>query len=114
MHLCTNVLLQGLIPKNEKVRRNFSFWLGEKNIFNIAYRRLIDKWLSARYLVTDYFFDISRLFETNRMFYIFELAKNSTVEIQTHPVNRNEYAILISHEYLSILNTLEKGTYASI
>lgn len=114
MHLCANMLLRGIIPKNEKVRRNFSFWLGEKCILNITYRRIIDKWLSARYFITDYFFALSGLIETDHMSHAFELAKNSTVEIEAHPADSRDHAFLMSDEYLAMLNSLEKGTYASI
>ncbi len=38
MHLCANMLLSNLIPAGMKIRRNFSFWPGEKSRFNRAYR----------------------------------------------------------------------------
>jgi len=114
MHLCTNILVDRIIPKNEKIRRNFSFFPGEKDIFNRIYRRLVDRWLSKRYFVTDYFFALSGLLDIDRMLNAFKLAKNSTVEIETHPVDSKEYAFLMSDEYLTMLNSLEKGTYASI
>ena len=40
MHLCANLLLSNLIPTGMKVRRNFSFWPGEKSSLNRAYRGL--------------------------------------------------------------------------
>lgn len=114
MHICTNMLLDRIIPNQMKVRRNFSFFPGEKDIFNRIYRRLIDRWLSKRYFVTDYFFALSGLLDIDRMLNAFKLAKNSTVEIETHPVDSKEYAFLMSDEYLTMLNILKKGTYASI
>ena len=114
MHLCTNMLLDRVIPVHEKVRRNFSFFPGEKGIFNILYRRLVDRWLSKRYFLADYFFALSQLIKTDRIFRVFELGKSSTVEIETHPCDMREYDFLMSDEYLAMLNSIEKGTYASI
>ena len=45
MHLCANLLLSDMIPAGIKMRRNFSFWPGEKSWLNRAYRALIDRWL---------------------------------------------------------------------
>ena len=45
-HLCTNMLVDSVIPRGQKVRRNFSFSPGEKSSLNLAYRALADKWLT--------------------------------------------------------------------
>lgn len=55
-HLCTNILLDKIIPPKEKVRRSFSFKPGDKNIFNRAYRRAVDSVLVRNYKSTDFFF----------------------------------------------------------
>ena len=114
MHLCTNMLLDGIIPNHEKVRRNFSFSQGEKNILNRVYRRLVDWWLSKRYFVTDYFFALSQLLQTNRLMYVSELSKVATVEIMTHPANADEHAYLMSDDYLAMLCKLKNGTYSLV
>lgn len=36
MHLCGNMLIEAIIPKGERVRRNHSFWLGKKSLLNRA------------------------------------------------------------------------------
>ena len=114
MHLCTNMLLDRVIPNNEKVRRNFSFWPGEKSFLNRMYRRLIDWWLDSRYFVTDYFFTLSQVIQTNRLMYVSELSKVATVELMTHPANAKEYACLMSNDYLAMLRKLENGTYSIV
>src|SRR6185436_18089720 len=43
MHLCANVLFQGLLPQNTIVRSNFSFEAGEKSLWNRLYRRVVDR-----------------------------------------------------------------------
>src|SRR4029450_1817320 len=59
MHICANLLLSNMIPAGTKLRRNFSFWPGEKNMLNRTYRCLVDRWLGCRYRLTDYFFDLT-------------------------------------------------------
>ena len=43
MHLCANLLLGKSIPAGMRLRRNFSFWPGEKGFLNRAYRGLVDR-----------------------------------------------------------------------
>jgi len=114
MHLCTNMLLDRVIPNNEKVRRNFSFWPGEKSFLNRMYRRIVDRWLDSRYFVTDYFFALPQVLQTNRLMRVIELSKVATVELMTHPANSKEYDYLMSDEYFRMLSKIENGTYSSI
>ena len=112
MHLCTNMLLDRVISDNEKVRRNFSFSPGEKSLLNRMYRRIVDWWLDRRYFVTDYFFALSQVIQSNRMMHVSELSKVATVELMTHPANAKEYDYLMSDDYLAMMSKLEKGTYS--
>ena len=112
-HLCMNMLLDRVIPKGEKVRRNFYFWPGEKGLVNRTYRGLIDDLLLARnYRLTDYFFALSQCFQSERLTRVTELATKANVEIMTHPANAIEHAYLMSDEYLAALGRLNKGTYS--
>jgi hypothetical protein len=95
MHLCTNVLLQKLIPDNIVVRRNLSFRPGEKGYFNRSYRRLQDCRLARRHRLTDFFFDLQPLEPRQRLAGILELATRFDVEIETHPVHDEEYEFLM-------------------
>ena len=54
MHLCANVLYQGLLPQGTVVRRNFSFQPGEKSIFNRTYRRVVDGRLARRHRLVEF------------------------------------------------------------
>jgi hypothetical protein len=98
MHLCTNVLVQKLIPDGIIVRRNLSFRVGEKNYLNRFYRRCQDRQLARRYLLTDFFFDLQPLEPRRRLREILELGKGFVVEIETHPVHDDEYRFLIDGE----------------
>jgi predicted glycoside hydrolase/deacetylase ChbG (UPF0249 family) len=95
MHLCANVLMQRLIPSGTMVRRSFSFERGEKSLANHIYRNFVDRSLARRHRLTDYFFSLPPLEPAGRLHRIFSLASQSTVEVETHPVNAEE------HHYLS-------------
>jgi hypothetical protein len=100
MHLCANVLYGNLLPAGTVVRRNFSFRAGEKSYANRIYRRMIDRKLAKRYSLTQYFYSLPPLEPRSRLQRIFALAKEFSVEVETHPVVREEYDFLLSEEFL--------------
>jgi predicted glycoside hydrolase/deacetylase ChbG (UPF0249 family) len=112
LHLCSNMLMDRIIGKGEKVRRSFSFQPGEKNIINRTYRRLVDRHLSANFRVTDYFFDLPGQYRKDRLKRVSHLAKEARVELMTHPAVPEELAILSGKNYLDAIKNLEMGTYA--
>jgi predicted glycoside hydrolase/deacetylase ChbG (UPF0249 family) len=95
MHLCTNVLVQKLLPKNAMIRRNQHFAPGEMSALNRRYRRWQDRFLARRYPTSDYFFDLSPM-QPKRLRRILTLARESTVEIAAHPDGPEEFAFLMS------------------
>lgn len=95
MHLCANVVFGGLLPRGVAVRRSFSFEHNEKGFANRWYRKFVDQVVSWRHPLTDYFFSLEPL-ETVRLRRIFGLGKLFTVEVETHPVNPEEYGLLTS------------------
>ncbi len=94
MHLCANVLLQGLLPPGTLVRRNFSFRPGEKNLCNRLYRRFVDGLLARRHRLVDFVFSLVPLEPAGRLQRIFSLARQFVVEVETHPVHPEEYRFL--------------------
>jgi len=94
MHLCSNVLFGGLLPPGTLVRRSFSFQPGEKSLANLIYRKVVDRILARRHRLTDYFFSLKPLEPPGRLRKIFSLAQQSVVEVETHPVNPEEYQFL--------------------
>jgi predicted glycoside hydrolase/deacetylase ChbG (UPF0249 family) len=114
MHLCANVLLSNMIPAGTKMRRNFSFWPGEKSMLNRTYRWLVDRWLARRYRLADYFFDLTQCIEGKRLDRVAALAKSSNVELMTHPIVNGEEEYLMSDEFQVILQRLEVGGYALV
>ncbi len=114
MHLCANILLSKVIPPDTKMRRNFSFWPGEKSSLNRAYRAFVDRWLSRRYQLPDYFFDLSQSIRENKLDRVMALARSSKVELMTHPIVRIESEYLMSDEFRSMMESLEVGGYALV
>jgi hypothetical protein len=98
MHLCANVLLQGLLPRGTLVRRNFSFQPGEKGIVNRGYRRFVDGRLIRRHCLADFLFSLAPLQPPDRLERIFSLARQHVIEVETHPVQPEEYRFLMDGE----------------
>ena len=94
MHLCANVVLGSLLPAGTIVRRNFTFQPGEKGLCNRSYRRLVDSVLRRRHFLPDFLFVLPPLEPPDRLQRIFSLARQYVVEVETHPVNPEEYRFL--------------------
>ena len=103
MHLCMNMLVSGRLPKGLKLRRNFTFSPGEKDPLNRLYRHLLDRWLTSRFLCTDFFFSIMPC-NQGRLKRIVSMSKLSDVEIMVHPGVRKEYFFLMSHEWATLIS----------
>lgn len=114
MHLCLNVLLGNVIPTGERVRRSFSFVRGEKSVMNRTYRRLVDWRLGRRHRLTDHFFSLADSLQPERMNYVANLARSSTVELMTHPVYAAEQSFLLSEQYIQLIQSLTTGSYAQL
>jgi len=107
MHLCANVLLGGLLPPGTLVRRNFSFQRGEKNWANRFYRKLQDRRLGRRHHLADFLFSLAPLEPPDRLQRIFSLAREFVVEVETHPINPEEYRFLTGGEIRRYTGDLE-------
>lgn len=113
-HLCSNVLLDDVIPADHKVRRSLFFWPGEKSVLNRACRGITDRVLARRYRVTDYFFALSQCLRGDRLGRVLSLAASHSVELMTHPVNDCERAMLLSEDFQQQLAPLQRGSYACL
>ena len=114
MHLCANLLLSNLIPAGIRVRRNFSFWPGEKSSLNRAYRALVDRWLARRYRLIDYFFDLTQSIREKKMDRVMALAQSSMVELMTHPILQLESDYLMGDQFQAMLQRVNVGGYALV
>ncbi len=109
MHLCSNVLLAGLLPPGTLVRRNFTFQAGEKGFFNRSYRRIVDRRLARHHRLLDFFFALPPLDIPGRLEHIFSLAKTFAVEVESHPVQTDEYNFLMGDEIRRLTAGLQKA-----
>ena len=114
LHLCANMLWDGIIPAGQKVRRSFSFWPGEKSSLNRAYRHCVDRRLRHRYRTTDYFFALSQCLQGKRLARVAELAKIAKVELMTHPEKAEEYQWLMGDDCQGLTRRLSMRSYAQL
>lgn len=114
MHLCMNMLLGRMIPTGARVRKTFTFDQGEKNNFNLYYRRILNMVVSRRFVSTNSFFSILPLQNYVRLRNIFNKAVNSDVEIEVHPENNDEIEFLLSDRYLSLMESANVGNFQKI
>lgn len=106
MHLCANVLRGKLLPAGTIARRSFSFQAGDKSFINRLYRKGRDRALAHRHRLVDFLFSLPPLEPVERLTKIFALARNSVVELETHPINPSEYQFLMDGPFLSQLGDL--------
>lgn len=106
MHLCANVQFQHLLPEGAIVRRNFSLGKGEKSVINRAYRSWQDRRLARRHRITDFFYPLVPMSVPGRLEKIFTLANNSTVEVETHPVNQDEFEFLMHGDRMNVARNI--------
>lgn len=99
MHLCANVLFDKLLPAGVMVRREFTFRRGEKSFLNRAFRNFRNRLLARRYRLADCFFNLAPVQPGARLERIFALAAHANVELETHPVNEEEYRFLRGREF---------------
>ena len=94
-HLCANVLLGGLLPEGIVARRNFTFRRGEKSFVNRAYRQGMDRLLRRERYLVDGLFSLPPLHPMSRLHGIVSFARKHVVELETHPINPEEYSFLM-------------------
>ena len=114
LHLCANMLWGNIIPERQKVRRNFSFWPGQKSFLNRAYRSWVDKRLTRRHRTTDYFFALSGCFNSAGFARIAEVAASTNVELMTHPEKPEEYNWLMGDKARTLAGSLRLCSYAQL
>jgi len=114
MHLCMNMVVDALIPRGQRVRRNLTFLRGQRHFANRLYRRLVDAWLVRRYVCTDAFFAIDPVSDLRRQEKIVRQGGSLSVELMVHPGLREEYDHLLSPEFGALIRDIPLGTYSLI
>jgi predicted glycoside hydrolase/deacetylase ChbG (UPF0249 family) len=98
-HLSLNMMAADVLPPGSVVRRNFTYFRGEKNWLNRRYRKLIDAWLLRKHISTDAFFSLDPLSDRPRFLRIAELAETKWVELMVHPWSPGHLAFLTGEEF---------------
>lgn len=111
-HLCTNMLLDQVIPAGQRVRLGFSFSRGEKTFLNVIYRNLVNGWLKRRYVTADCFFSLHSCLQNNRLAHVAKLAKSAKVELMAHPRNTWEFDFLMGDNFNAVFDGVEKGGFS--
>jgi predicted glycoside hydrolase/deacetylase ChbG (UPF0249 family) len=112
MHLCTNMLVQKLIPSGSIVRRSFSFARGEKSVLNRLYRDVVDRQLGKSFVLTDFFFNIP-----NNVEHLAQVVSRSvahSVEMMVHPERTEEHAKLLAPSFASQLASVKLGNFLQL
>jgi len=112
MHLCTNMLLQNIIPRGVRVRTAFTFTKKGNILLKRLYRRMISYWLSKRYICTDFLYSIEPFIQlqnqrVKRLKEIVGVSEVSSIEILVHLQRQNEYDYLMSEEFAKIISGVE-------
>jgi predicted glycoside hydrolase/deacetylase ChbG (UPF0249 family) len=114
LHLCSNMLLDGLLPAGTRVRRNFSFAAGEKSFWNRCYRNIVDRRLARRHRLRDFFFTLSQRSSIAQLKRVAALATSCDVELQAHPHVNVEFEILLSDEFAAIISAAHREVFTSL
>lgn len=113
MHQCANVLLAKLLPAGTIARRNFTFREREKGTINRFYRKLVDDKLAQRHVLVDCLYSILPL-EVERIQRIVKEAAERVIELETHPINRNEFEFLTAGGFRRCLKGMALGNFRSL
>jgi predicted glycoside hydrolase/deacetylase ChbG (UPF0249 family) len=114
MHLCANILLDGIVPAGAPVRGSFSFWPREKSFLNRAYRRWVNRRLQRRHPTTNFFFALSQCLCGARQERVWQLARDATVELMTHPEIESEKEFLLGAHFGDVLRNLVTGSFTEL
>jgi predicted glycoside hydrolase/deacetylase ChbG (UPF0249 family) len=113
-HLCFSMLFAAPIPRGQRVRRTFSFTVGEKGFVNWLYRRALDRWVVKRYRTTDYFFALSQRMTDTQVARMAQLAREGNVELMTHPIVSEERDLLLSPRFEQQMAGVVRKSYADL
>jgi len=114
MHLCANMLLSRHYPPGTRIRGTFTFERGEKELLNRIYRRLVNLYISRRFISTGAFFSITPVHDEGRLRCIVHRAGREDVEIEVHPENSEETAYLQSDRFSALISSIPIGPFSSL
>jgi len=114
LHLCANMLASDRLPKGARLRRTYTFERGEKGGFNRLYRRILNFYISRRFISTTTFFSIDPVQNYERLKKIITRADKEDVEIGVHPENDEEKGFLLGDQFLALIKSVPRGPFLSL
>jgi predicted glycoside hydrolase/deacetylase ChbG (UPF0249 family) len=119
MHLCTNMLVQNIIPRGTRIRTTFSSFPGERSVLHRIIRTGVHRRVSSRYRTPGSLFSLSTVMtrpdrRVSRLQAIVELTAVEPVELMTHPDWRHEREYLMGDEYWQIVAGTRMSSYACL
>lgn len=120
MHLCANMLIGDFIPHGKRVRRNFTFINGEKNLMNRTYRAVVDLLINRRYISTRYFISIRQISNNEEKKRIaalnsfLGLARTANLEIMIHPHQEQDFEYVLCDQFTNELSRIPRCSFAEL
>jgi chitin disaccharide deacetylase len=114
LHLCMNVVLDGILPSGARIRRSHTFSRREKDPVNRFLRRIMDRWLVGRYRITDYFFDLWPFDDLGRIRAILMLSEKSLVELMVHPERTEQLEFITGPDFGALMQTVCIGDFSHL
>ncbi len=116
LHTCPNVLLSPALRPRTKVRLSFTFARYEKSLPNRASRAILNALIRHRFVSTDYFFSIRRLFPRfgGRRPDRLSLSAGHQVEVMVHPGWSDEHEFLLGDAWRAEVTDRPTGSYREL
>lgn len=117
IHLCSNMIIDKVIPSNFRVRRGVSFNKDEKSFVNRVYRNQVNKVIQERHPCVDKFYVLDwRLMELMDISIqnILTESKNCNVELSSHPEKSEYYNFLMGDNFGRLIMSARLGRYSDL
>jgi chitin disaccharide deacetylase len=115
VHLCSNMIIDHVIPYGACVRRSFTFKKKEKSVLNRFYRRIVDWRIQNKYICCDEYYALSG--SNDNYLAIRNYIQNASIkniELSTHPEIAEQFNYLTNPQYIDYIRTAKTGIYSLI
>ncbi|MFA7061758.1 MAG: ChbG/HpnK family deacetylase, partial [Pedobacter sp.] len=114
IHLCSNVIIDKVIPSQFAVRRGVSFEKHERNILNKAYRNIVNIIVKRRHVCVDKFYVMDSHLLKSGIQHIVTESKTCNLELSSHPEKSESYEFLMGADFLRLIESTHLGRYSDL
>jgi predicted glycoside hydrolase/deacetylase ChbG (UPF0249 family) len=114
IHLCSNVIIDKIIPSHFTVRAGVSFEKSEKSTLNRLYRNIVNTLVKKRHLCVDKFYVMDSQLIRSGIQHIVEKSKTCNVELSSHPEMSDSYEFLMGDDFLRFIAPTTLGKYSDL